>query len=88
MMQPTKDLLSLYGARFGRLHWSRLQTVFLQPQIGPAPVTVVQVVTENPPEIPLAQGDHVIEAFSPDRPDHPLDIGGSAKEIASRFGSA
>ncbi len=38
-------------------------------------VVVVDVVTQDAPQVPFAEDDQVVEAFSPDRPDDPLGIG-------------
>ena len=38
------------------------------------PVIVVQVVAKHSPQMPFIHDDHVIQAFPPDRPDHPFDI--------------
>jgi hypothetical protein len=38
-------------------------------------VIVVQIGSENSPQVPFAQDDEVIKALSPDRPDHPFSVG-------------
>ena len=35
-------------------------------------VVVLDVLTKHPPQMPFVDGDDVIEALAPERPDHPL----------------
>ena len=57
-----------------QLNGPRLRTVLFQSEVGPALVVVAQVLPEHTPQMPLVEDDHMVETFSPDRPDHPLDI--------------
>ena len=38
----------------------------------PHRVVVLDVLTKHPPQMPFVDGDDVIEALAPQRPDHPL----------------
>ena len=38
-------------------------------------VVVLDVLTKHPPQMPFVDGDDVIEALAPERPDHPLGDG-------------
>ena len=38
-------------------------------------VVVLDVLTRHPPQMPFVDGDDVIEALAPERPDHPLGDG-------------
>ena len=38
-------------------------------------VVVLDVLTRHPPPMPFVDGDDVIEALAPERPDHPLGDG-------------
>ena len=38
----------------------------------PHRVVVLDVLTKHPPQMPFVDGDDVIEALAPERPDHPL----------------
>ena len=37
----------------------------------PHRVVVLDVLTRHPPQMPFVDGDDVIEALAPERPDHP-----------------
>ena len=37
----------------------------------PHRVVVLDVLTKHPPQMPFVDGDDVIEALAPERPDHP-----------------
>ena len=41
----------------------------------PHRVVVLDVLTKHPPQMPFVDGDDVIEALAPERPDHPLGDG-------------
>ena len=41
----------------------------------PHRVLVLDVLTKHPPQMPFVDGDDVIEALAPERPDHPLGDG-------------
>ena len=41
----------------------------------PHRVVVLDVLTKHPPPMPFVDGDDVIEALAPERPDHPLGDG-------------
>ena len=41
----------------------------------PHRVVVLDVLTKHPPQMPFVDGDDVIEALAPQRPDHPLGDG-------------
>ena len=41
----------------------------------PHRVLVLDVLTRHPPQMPFVDGDDVIEALAPERPDHPLGDG-------------
>ena len=38
-------------------------------------IVVLDVLTKHPPQMPFVDGDDVIEALAPERPDHPLGDG-------------
>jgi hypothetical protein len=73
-MQSAKDRL-----RSGRpdMLWFNgppLWRILLQPQMGSRPVVVGEVLLQHPSQMLLTEHDHMIEAFPPDRTDHPLDV--------------
>jgi len=73
-MQATEDRLGLDLAQFGRLDGPRNRAVLFQPQMSPAAVVVINVLAKDSPQVPPIQDYHVIQALTPNRPDHPLDI--------------
>jgi len=56
-----------------RLHSSRLRAVHLQGLVAAPAMVMGEVVFENPPQMPLAQHDDVVEAFATDAADQALD---------------
>ncbi len=53
-------------ARFGTIDWPGDRTVLTQGQVSVGAVIVVEVGCENAPQMPLADDDQVVEAFSSD----------------------
>ncbi len=53
---------------------SWLRRILLEPQMRPRLVVVGQVLLQHPPQMPLAQHDHMVETSSPDRPDDSLAV--------------
>jgi hypothetical protein len=43
--------------------------------VRPPAMVVAEVVPEDPPEMPLAEHDRMIQALTPDGADQPLDEG-------------
>ncbi len=62
-------------ACFGALDRPGDRTVLTQGQVSTRAEVVVEVGCENAPQVPLADDDQVVEAFPPDRADHPFDEG-------------
>ena len=73
-MQAAEDWSTLDRAPIRRLYFSWLWTVFLQPEMRPILMVVVEVFVQDPPKMPLVEDNHLIQALPPDRPDHPLDV--------------
>ena len=73
-MTAAEDWLGVDRPDLRQLNGPRLRTVLFQSEVGPALVVVAQVLPEHTPQMPLVEDDHMVETFSPDRPDHPLDI--------------
>ena len=46
--------------------------IALQRQVRPDVVVVIDVLSQDRPEMVLIEGDHMVEAFPPDRADHLL----------------
>ena len=57
-----------------RLNRSRLRAVFLQCQMGPAAMVIINEQFEMPVQTALVEYDHMIEAFAAKRADHSFDI--------------
>jgi len=74
VVKPAQHWLRPNGPNLGRLDLPCLRTVLLLPEMNPAPVVVVQVLAKDAPEALLIEDDHMIQAFTPDRPDHPFDV--------------
>ena len=56
----------------GRLDRSPVRCVPAQRQVRTRPVVVVEIRCEDPPQVPLVEDDHVVQAFPHDGPDHPF----------------
>jgi hypothetical protein len=57
-----------------RGHGSRLRRVLAQRKMRSCPVVVGEVSSQNPPKMPLAEDDDVIEAFSSHGTDQALRV--------------
>ena len=74
MMQST-DLRNCDDpASSGRLHAARLRAVFLQCQMGPAAMVIINEQFEMPVQTALVEYDHMIEALAANGADKPFDI--------------
>ncbi len=74
VMQSTQNRLRFDLATLRQLDSPWLGAALLKPQVSPASMIVAQVLLEHTLEVPLIEDDHVIQAFPPDRSDHPLDV--------------
>ena len=74
VMQSTEDRLGVDQPKARHLDRSRLRAILVESQVSPTTVVVAQVLLEHSLEMPLIENDHMVQAFSPNRPDHPLDI--------------
>ena len=57
-----------------RLDLTWFGAVQLEGLMGPPAVVVVEVIGQQPFQMPLVDHDHVVEAFAADRPDQSLDV--------------
>jgi hypothetical protein len=73
-MQPAEDRLTGYGPGIPALHGPWLRGILAQAKMSSRPVVVGQVLLQHPPQVLLAEHDHVIEALPPDRPDDPFAV--------------
>ncbi len=62
-------------ACFGGLDWPWHGTVLTQRKVSARLVIVIQIGSENTPQVPFAQDDDLVKALSPDRSDHPFSEG-------------
>ena len=51
-----------------------LGRVLVEREMRSGSVVVVQVASQDPPQVTLAENDDVIQAFPTDRADDPLDV--------------
>jgi hypothetical protein len=59
----------------GPLHKSGIRAVHAERPVTAPAMVVIEVIDEDPPKVPLAENDDLVEALSTDAPDHPLDVG-------------
>ena len=70
----TPDLWnSCHSPYRARLDGSSLGGVFLERQVSPAGMIVVDVFAQDSPEVALGEDDHVVETLAADGSDHPFD---------------
>jgi hypothetical protein len=70
MMETANLWKGDYLAYFGGLDRPWHGTVLIQRKVSARPVIVVQIGSENSPQVPFVQDDEVIKALSPNRSDH------------------
>ncbi len=75
MMQTAHLGYSNDGTERRQLNAPRDRCIPLQGEMWTRDVVVVDVITQDAPQVPFAEDDQVVEAFSPDRPDDPLGVG-------------
>ncbi len=73
-MQSAKNRLTDHGAHTSRLNRPRIRRILAKPEVRSRPVVVCDVLAQHPPQMPLVEHDHVVEAFPPRRSHHPLDV--------------
>src|SRR6266576_5819102 len=57
------------------LNWPRQRTIHVQRPVCAPAMIILEVLGHEPPEMPLVQDDHVVQAFAADAPDQPFDVG-------------
>jgi len=74
-MMKSADLCQLnYSCECGRLNGSRNRRVFVQRQMSAGTSVIVEIGSQDPAQTRFVKDDHVVQAFSPYRPDQPLGI--------------
>src|SRR6266849_3461510 len=74
-MQPADLGDSDDGTKRRRLNAPRDRRIPLQGEMWTRDVVVVDVVTQDAPQVPFAEDDQVVQAFPPDRPDDSFGVG-------------
>src|SRR5437867_2282468 len=75
VMEPTHAGHLHHPALARRLHTPWLGCVLGQRQVGPGPVVVVDVLRQDPQQMPFAEHDDMVQAFPSNRSNHALGIG-------------
>ena len=74
MVQAT-DLRNFYDpSRSRRLYGPADRCVFVQRQMYPRSLVVIEIRFQDAAQAGLVQNDHVVGAFAADRADKPLDV--------------
>ena len=73
-MKPTEHWLVGNRADILSLDRPRLRCILPKPQMRPRLVVVGQVFLHHSPQVLLAEHDHMVEAFPPDRSDDPFAV--------------
>ncbi len=73
-MVKSTEVANLYDttAAFG-MHLTRLRAVHFEGLMNPVAMVVVEVARQDPPQMPLIEDDHMVEALSTDTSDQSLD---------------
>jgi hypothetical protein len=74
MMQPIHVWNFPDPPKLRPLDRPRYRTIHLQGPVRTPMMVILNVPGQEPPEMSLVQDDHVIQAFTADTPDQPLDI--------------
>src|SRR5213593_644583 len=83
-MMKDADLRDRYDASGRqRLDFSRARTVIAERLMGTRRVVVSKVRSEQAAEMPLVEHDEVVEAFPPNRADHPFGEGILPRSVRS-----
>ena len=61
--------------KFRRLNWPRLRRVLPQGKMRSGSVIIFEIRNEGSTKGRLVKDDQVVEALTPDRPDHALNVG-------------
>ncbi len=71
----TADFRKLHGSppRW-RFDGTWLGRVLFEREMRSGSVIVVQIASQDPPQVTLAENDDVVQAFPTDRADDPLDV--------------
>ena len=73
-MEPT-DFRELHNSPHRwRFDGTWLGRVLVEREMRSGSVVVVQVASQDPPQVTLAENDDVVQAFPTDRADDPLDV--------------
>src|SRR5919198_507850 len=74
MMQPTHLWDFPDWANLWPLDRSRHWTIHIQGPVHTPMMVITKVPGQEPPEMSLVQDDHMVQAFTADTPDQPLDV--------------
>src|SRR5262245_10780923 len=74
MMQPTHLWDFPDWAKLWPLDRPRQRTIHVQGSVRTPAMIILEVTGQQPPEMALVQDDHVVQAFTADTPDQPLDV--------------
>ena len=86
MMKSTKNRQRSYAA--DELATPEARRIFVQRQMGSDLVVVGGVSFEDPPQVPLAEHDDVVQALVADRADRALDVSVVPRRVPDRLNSA
>ncbi len=73
-MQSAKNWCTDHGARIPRLNHPRLRCILAQAEVRSRLVVVGDVLPQHPPQMPLTEHYHVVEALTPNRSNDSFDV--------------
>lgn len=76
VMQPANLWKRDNVPRIRRLHRPTIGSVLVQRKMRAGAVVIVEIRSQNSPQVGFVQNDDVIEDLAPDRADHALDVWG------------
>jgi hypothetical protein len=68
------------------LDWPTVWSVLVNSELSPRRVVICGVCLQDMPKMCLTPDDHMVEAFTADRPDRTFDVSKSAMVIGVRWG--
>ena len=57
------------------LDWPWQRTIHVQRPVCAPAMIIVEISSQEPPQMSLVQDDHVVQAFAADAPDEPFNVG-------------
>ena len=74
MVKPADLRNGDHLASVGRLDGANIRALFVEREMGPRAVIVIDVRDQDPAQMPLIDHDHMVKTLAANRADRPLDV--------------